>query len=148
MVTPKGQTDKETHKNILPWATAIAVTGDLGVTFKLVECISTWVNIISAVSYVTNNHSIIKHVQWFFCLDGVNFFDTPTLMVVFHSTKSMLVFQLKNSLQITPKKFALDLQVMQLFLNGNKINRNKIFTSCFIAMACNFALRWSNFYLH
>ena len=50
----------------------------------------------------------------------MNFFDTPKLMVVFHSTMSMLVFQLKNSLKITPKKFALDLQVMQLFLNRNE----------------------------
>ena len=41
-------------------------------------------------------------------------------MVVFHSTKSMLVFQLKNLLKITPKKFALDLKVMQLFLNRSE----------------------------
>ena len=38
-------------------------------------------------------------------------------MVVFCSIWSMGGFQLKNSLKKTPRKFASDLRVMQLFLN-------------------------------
>ena len=53
----------------------------------------------------------------FLCRWGEIFLTTPKFMVVFRITWSMWGFQLKNSLKITPKKFASDLRVMQLFLN-------------------------------
>ena len=50
-------------------------------------------------------------------------------MVVFRSTWSVWGFQLKNSLKITPRKFASDLQAMQLFLNEsvNEFGRGAVF---------------------